>query len=56
MGAFGLAFNGIKAVVGLVIDDSEMVDKALENGQKSLQSFLYDPIGGTDAIDEVTNL
>lgn len=56
MGAFGLAFNGIKAVVGLVKDDSEMIDEALENGQKSLRSFLYDPIGVTDAIEEVSNL
>lgn len=56
MGTFGLAFNGIKAVVGFVTDDSEMVDTALENGQKSLYSFLYDPIGVTDVIDEVSNL
>lgn len=56
MGAFGFAFNGIKAVVGLVTDDSEMVDAALENGQKSLYTFLYDPIGVTDVIEEVSNL
>lgn len=56
MGAFGLAFNGIKAVVGLVTNDDEMFDKAMENGQRSLQSFVYDPVGVTDVIDEVSNL
>lgn len=55
MGAFGLALNGIKAVAGLVTGNGELLDSALENGQKSLRSFIYDPVGVTDVIDEFTN-
>lgn len=56
MGLFGLAYNGAKTVIGLLTDNSDLVDKGLENGQKSLTTFLYDPVGVTDVIDELSNL
>ena len=52
MGLFGLASNGI----GLLTDNSELFDKGIENGQKSLTTFLYDSVGVTDVIDELSNL
>lgn len=55
MGVFGVAINGMKGLTGLLTGNDELLDSALENGQKSLRSFIYDPVGVTDVIDEFTN-
>lgn len=53
MGFCGIAINGVKGVIGLLTNNGDMIDSAIENGQKSLRSFLYDPIGVSDVAEEI---
>ena len=53
MGFCGIAINGVKGVIGLLTNNGDMIDSAIENGQKSLRSFLYDPIGFSDVAEEI---
>jgi hypothetical protein len=51
MGLFGTVFHGARALYGLVTEDYEMVDSAVEKGKKSMALSLIDPIGVIDVAD-----
>lgn len=53
MGFLGIAINGVKGIIGLATGNGDLIDSAIENGQKSLRSFLYDPVGISDVAEEV---
>lgn len=40
-------------ITGNVAGNGDLIDSAIENAQKSIRSFLYDPVGVSDVAEEV---
>ena len=53
MGLLGVFYQGARAAYGMVTDNYDIVDEALEKGKRSLYLSLIDPVGLADVPDIV---
>ena len=51
MGMVGFLYHGGRAIYGMVTDNYDIVDEALEKGKRSLFLSLIDPVGIADVPD-----
>lgn len=56
MGLLGFAYHGIRAGIGMLTDNYDMVDESLEKGKRSMMLSLIDPIGIADVPDVVSSV
>lgn len=56
MGLLGFLYHGARAGYGMLTDNYDIVDEALEKGKRSMMLSLIDPIGIADVPDVVSTV
>ena len=56
MGMVGFLYHGGRAIYGMVTDNYDIVDEALEKGKRSLAISLIDPLGIADVPDIIGDI
>lgn len=55
MGLLGFVYQGTRAGYGMLTDNYDIVDDALEKGKKSMFLSLIDPIGISDIPEVISS-